>query len=255
MDDKPHNTISGIDPKNFRCCICFHVKTGTVIYGIFIATVQFIVLGLLILASIRPDVLKPVNQQPYDGIVVVQTDQGDFFQDHAEATREQQLVKDNLCTMFGVTLIFLIASISLIYGVGKNRAVYLVPFFGLQVFDFCLTCLTVVGGFTYATNIKQWIHEQRLDHLPGMNHLMCLNSEYLTLLFIMGLLMMLSIKAYLIGMVWSCYKYIQMHVASRSVVREYSVDPDTEQMLLPPRYEDVIKVNPNNPAVTAYVSE
>ena len=30
------------------------------------------------------------------------------------------------------------------------------------------------------------------------------------------------------GMVWSCYRYIQIYVESRNVVREYSVDPDTE---------------------------
>ena len=48
--------------------------------------IQLVFLGLLILASIRPDVLKPDdNQQPFDGIVVVQTDQGDIFEDFAAA--------------------------------------------------------------------------------------------------------------------------------------------------------------------------
>ncbi|GFO36632.1 lysosomal-associated transmembrane protein 4a [Plakobranchus ocellatus] len=217
MDKKRQNAISGIDPENFKCCICCDVKTGTVVYGSFNAAVQFIALCLLILASIRSD----------DGTVVMQTDQGDFFQNHPEAAREQQFGKALTYSFsIGFILICLIASVSLLYGVGKNRAAYLMPFFGLQVFDFCLT--VVFAGFTYTTNIKQWIHEQRL--------------VILTLLFIVVLLIILSIKAYLIRMVWLCYKYIQKHVASRG----YSVDPDAEQMLLPPGEEVVIKVNPNN---------
>ncbi|GFR94949.1 lysosomal-associated transmembrane protein 4A [Elysia marginata] len=254
---KPLTPVSGIDPKAFRCCLCCHVKTGTIIYGILVAVVQLVFLGLLILASIRPDVLKPTdNQQPFDGIVVVQTDDGDIFEDFAaESAKQEQFTKDNLSLIFGVILICLIASVSLIYGVARNRAVYLLPFFGIQVFDFCLTCLSVVEVVAYATNIKKWIHEQKLDDFPGMNHLMCLDQDYLTLLFVLGIIMVVSIQAYLINMVWHCYKYIQMHVASRSVVREYSVDPDIEQMLLPPRYEDAIKVSASGPAPPAYASE
>ncbi|KAK3777564.1 hypothetical protein RRG08_021684 [Elysia crispata] len=254
---KPNGPASGLDSKAFRCCLCCHVKTGTIIYGIIVALAQLIFLGLLVLASIRPDVLKPAdNQQPFDGIVVVQTDQGDIFEDFAaaESEKQHQFTSDNLSLMFVVVLICLIASMSLIYGVARNQAVYLLPFFGIQVFDFCLTCLSVVEVIAYATNIKQWIHKQRLDDFPGMSHLMCLDQDYLTLLFILGILLVISIQAYLIGMVWSCYKYIQLHVASRSVVREYSVDPDIEQMLLPPRYEDAIKVT-NGPAPPAYASE
>ena len=37
---------------------------------------------------------------------------------------------------------------------------YLMPFFCLQVFDFCLTCLTIVGYFSYVPNIKRWIEVQ-----------------------------------------------------------------------------------------------
>lgn len=254
---KPLAPISGLDPKAFRCCFCCHVKTGTIIFGIVVAIVQLLLLGLLILSQIRPDVLKPEeNRQPFDGIVVVQTDNGDIFEDFAtESAKQEQVTKDNLSLIFGVTLICLIASISLVYGAARNRALYLLPFFGIQVFDFCLTCLSVVEVIAYATNIKQWIHEQKLDDFPGMNHLMCLDQDYLTLLFILGIIMVISVQSYLISMVWACYKYIQMHVASRSVVREYSVDPDIEQMLLPPRYEDAIKVSPNGPAPPAYVSE
>ena len=44
----------------------------------------------------------------------------------------------------------------------QSRPGYLIPFFCLQVFDFCLTCLTVVGYMSYAPNVKLWIIEQGL---------------------------------------------------------------------------------------------
>ncbi|XP_059149421.1 lysosomal-associated transmembrane protein 4A-like [Physella acuta] len=245
---------AGVDPRSFRCCFCCHVKTGTLFYGIVIALIHVVFLGFLVLAAIHPDILVPDNQQPYDGIIVVQTENGNFIQNFGNQAGKQQISKDNLCVMFGITLVCLVSTIALVYGVARNLASYLMPFFCLQVFDFCLSCLTVVGCFTYAPNIKQWIHDQGLENLPFMNRLMCLDSDYLMLLFVTCLILVLSVKAYLIGMVWSCYKYIQYHVASRSVVREYSVDPDTE-MLLPPCYEEAIKVPSTYPQPPAYNSQ
>lgn len=40
--------------------------------------------------------------------------------------------------------------------------------------------------------------------------------------------MIYIIKAYLIGVIWACYKYLQMSLVNRDVVREYTVDPDSE---------------------------
>lgn len=247
---KPTETLHmpGVDPRSFRCCLCFHVKTGTLIYGVFIAFAHIIVLGLLVFAAIHPDVLVPQSEPHYDGIDV-QTESG--ISHSFELPARQRFTKDNLCVLFGISLVFFVSTLALIYGVARNLASYLMPFFCLQVFDFCLSCLTVVGCFTYAPNIKQWIHDQNLEHYPGVDHLMTLDSDYLMLLFVTLLILFLSVKAYLIGMVWSCYKYIQLHVASRSVVREYSIDPDTE-MLLPPKYEDAIKISNTGPQPPAY---
>ena len=37
---------------------------------------------------------------------------------------------------------------------------YLLPFFCLQVFDFVVTSLSVIGYFSYAPNIRLWIMKQ-----------------------------------------------------------------------------------------------
>ncbi|KAJ8305264.1 hypothetical protein KUTeg_015809 [Tegillarca granosa] len=122
----------------------------------------------------------------------------------------------------------------------RSRPGYLMPFFCLQVFDFCLSCLTVVGYFSYAPNIKDWFRQQGLGCYPGMDSILRMDGEWLMLLCLLVLVLFLSLKAYLIGVVWACYKYLQLRNLNRSVVREYTVDPDTE-MLLPPKYEDAIK--------------
>ncbi|XP_055885000.1 lysosomal-associated transmembrane protein 4A-like [Biomphalaria glabrata] len=252
---KQSSQLPGVDPRSFRCCLCCHVKTGTLFYGILIGLVHLVFLGFLIFATIRPDILVPNSyQQPYDGIIVVQAENGNFIPNFSDEQFKQPISKDNLCVMFGITLVCLISTVALVYGVARNLASYLMPFFCLQVFDFCLSCLTVVGCFTYAPNVKKWMEDQGLQNVPLMNRLMCLDSDYLMLLFVTCLILVLSIKAYLIGMVWSCYKFIQLHVASRSVVREYAVDPDTE-MLLPPCYEEAIKVPSNYPQPPAYSSQ
>ncbi|XP_005107486.1 lysosomal-associated transmembrane protein 4B [Aplysia californica] len=250
---KQSRQISPFDSKAFTCCCCCHVRTGTLIYGIFTVLVHLLLLGLFILAAIHPDVLRSANQQPYDGIVVVQTESGEFFERIGHPSLDERFSKDNLCVAFAMTLAWIMSVLALIYGVARNYASYLMPCFCLQVFDFCLTCLTVVGCFTYAPNIQEWIRQSGLENSPGFKTIECMDRDYVMLLFVTCLIMVLSVKAYLIGMVWSCYKYIQLYVASRSVVREYSVDPDTE-MLLPPRYEDAIKTPDNYPQPPAYTS-
>jgi len=101
----------------------------------------------------------------------------------------------------------------------------------------------VVSSFTFASdaNIHGRLRHWKVEEFPGLKHLHTVDRDFLMLLTVALLFLVLAVKAYLMGMVWSCYRYIQLHVASRSQVREYSVDPDSE-MLLPPKYEDAIKM-------------
>lgn len=36
------------------------------------------------------------------------------------------------------------------------------PFFCVQMFDFCVSCLTVVGYFSYAPDMKLWLCQEGL---------------------------------------------------------------------------------------------
>ncbi|KAJ8305268.1 hypothetical protein KUTeg_015813 [Tegillarca granosa] len=204
------------DQNSFRCCFCCHVRTGTILLGLWHLLAHLFVIGALIFATFHPEVLKERVKCPSSGN------------------------DDDLCVAFVITMCTLTITLFLLYGAIKSRPGYLMPFFCLQVFDFCLSCLTVVGYFSYAPNIKDWFRQQGLGCYPGMDSILRMDGEWLMLLCLLVLVLFLSLKAYLIGVVWACYKYLQLRNLNRSVVREYTVDPDTE-MLLPPKYEDAIK--------------
>ena len=259
---KPHQNPA-LNSKAFTCCFCFHVKTGTLIYAILSVLAHFILLGVIVFAAIHPDVLI-TNKQPEDGIVVGsqgQPDTDDVLLQSYEKLDDQKpsnyrWTKDNMCVAFGMTLAWIMSVLALIYGVVKNQASYLMPCFCIQVFDFCLTCLVVVSSFTFASdaNIHGRLHHWKLEEFPGLKHLHAMDRDFLMLLTVAVLFFVLAVKAYLMGMVWSCYRYIQLHVASRSQVREYAVDPVSE-MLLPPRYEDAIKIPSHVALPPAYNSQ
>lgn len=244
------------DPNAYKCCLCCHVKIGTILYGLFCLMVDIFALGLVVLVSIHPDVLLPQPNQigkgpEFDGILI-----DDLERELKTAQQEaRSFTKEDLCMAYAFALLSIMTAVALLYGVIRSRPGYMVPFFCLHVFLFCLSCLTLVSYFTYAPhfNVKMWIRESGLSKMPGMEHVMDIDSDYLMFFMVTMLILALCVKAYLIGMIWACYKYVQQVVLARSVTREYQVDPDTE-MLLPPRYEDAIKTqaNANQPPPPPY---
>lgn len=238
------------DPNAFRCCFCCHVKVGTIIYGLFCLMVDLLALGFVVLLSIHPDILvpsqaqygKPGSAPEFDGIRI------DALEKELANAREvlRPLTREDLCMAYVVTFLFIMAAIGLLYGVIRSRPSYIIPFFCIHVFFFCMSCLTLVSYFTYAPhfNVKMWMRDSGMDKMPGMEHMMEVDSDYLMFFALTMLILALCVKAYIIGMIWSCYKYVQHVAYARTTTREYRVDPDTE-MLLPPRYEDAIKTEGN----------
>lgn len=151
------------------------------------------------------------------------------------------------------------------------------PFFCLQAFDFCISCLTAVGYLSYMPDIKTWLKNQ--PDVPYKASLMSLPPQTLDCLAVGFFFFVVFAKAYFLGVVWSTYKYLasklspteasndllaslyypmlttsvssaaQSHSSrSGSSSRTYIVDePESEDQmeqgapLLPPKYEDAIK--------------
>lgn len=247
------------DPNAYKCCFCCHVKVGTILYGLVCLMFNIFALGMVILMSIHPDILVPTNQQidsiqgpQFDGIKITNADEFEHMLQDARQV-PHTITKEDVCMAYAITLISLMSAVAMLYGVIRHRPGYMIPFFCLHVFIFCLSCLTLVSYFTYAPhfNVKVWIRDSGLAKMPGMDKMMEIDSDYLMFFTVTMLILALCIKAYLIGMIWACYKYVQQVVVARSVTREYQVDPDTE-MLLPPRYEDAIKTQSAQAPPPAY---
>ncbi|XP_064605834.1 lysosomal-associated transmembrane protein 4A-like [Liolophura sinensis] len=260
----------------YRCCFCCHVRTGTVILGLWRLLTQLLVLTILTVAMIHPEVLKDnmpgsdtsvtaegdnlscrfqyhswFEQRSFTkgkSLVYGQTTAYDFLNMHGKWEIQEKVTlkgsdssRTDLCVAQLLTFCMFIITLLLVYGAARGRPGYLMPFFCIQVFDFCLACLAAVGYFSYMPNVKEWMTCQLPKEFPLRENLLSMDGEWLMLLVVISFVLVLSLKAYLVGVVWSCYRYLQLTQASCSNVREFTVDPDTE-MLLPPKYEDVIKM-------------
>ncbi|CAI9732894.1 lysosomal-associated transmembrane protein 4A-like isoform X2 [Octopus vulgaris] len=244
------------EPNAYRCCFCCHVRTGTIILGLWHLLANLFVMCLLVIATVHPELLKvfrsssPIEFDRY----LLKEDQNNWEPYKNGLFDSIWRSKEDLCVVYAITLCSTTMCVLLIYGAVKNRPGYLIPFFGLQVFDFCLSCLTIVGSSLFTTNIKVWLKEQRLDNCPGFQRLMEMDSDLQMLLIVIFIVVFLLIRAYCLGVIWSCYKYAQLVSAGRNLIREYRVDPDTE-MLLPPSYEDAIKVPLSELAAMSHSSQ
>jgi lysosomal-associated transmembrane protein len=90
----------------------------------------------------------------------------------------------------------------LVHGAIARQPTHLLPFFFLQVFDFIISLLTVVGYMSSTSDIRLWLHTK--------NGSMYVNSTSLTFLLLSISCMVLAFKAYCLGMVWDCYKYLML---------------------------------------------
>lgn len=96
------------------------------------------------------------------------------------------------CITFHFGLPWLVSDFHDIYELPfQNRPGYILPFFCLQVFDFSLSCLSIVGYLSYSPNIKLWLRAQglvsgstQLDYLKILAVLLCPNFEIYTCIFI-----------------------------------------------------------------------
>jgi lysosomal-associated transmembrane protein len=146
----------------------------------------------------------------------------------------------------------------LIYGTIRGISKYITPFFCVQMFDLCLTGLTMLSSFSDLAYVRNWINAQD-NRFPFKQELANLDNDHLTLVTLIIFVAVLSVKAYFIGVVWTCYKYLKLYetMSHNGRTRLYDseeVRPEDTELLLPPKYEDVLMMPPvqDGPAPPAY---
>ncbi|THD19118.1 hypothetical protein D915_010167 [Fasciola hepatica] len=110
-----------------------------------------------------------------------------------------------------VTLFSLLFSIMMLVGTIYTRPYYLLPYCCIQFLDLFVTCLSVVGYYTY---------------LPESGAL-ARSRLWLSLINVIGGIVLLGMKAYLLSMVWLCYKFLIRYRAGSETNSGFSVAADS----------------------------
>ncbi|XP_035667105.1 lysosomal-associated transmembrane protein 4A-like isoform X2 [Branchiostoma floridae] len=211
------------------CCGCLHVRAGAIMIGLLHLVCHL--LGMLILAYLitHPEAMP----------------KGDTWYSLNYNGNDTTRGSDN-CVALAITFFTFTMTLLMLYGAIKHRAGYLLPFFCIQVFDFTVGCLTAIGFVSYMPNIRTFMEQN--PNLPYREELMAMDPQYLLLICMALFFIVMIIKAYFIGVVWGCYKYI----TSRNLM-EVIYCPDTEALLpmTPPSYDTVTKMPPPPPYTPA----
>uniref|UniRef100_A0A1B6LJD2 Lysosomal-associated transmembrane protein 4A n=1 Tax=Graphocephala atropunctata TaxID=36148 RepID=A0A1B6LJD2_9HEMI len=247
--------------EDWKCCFCCHVRTGTIFFGIWHLMLHVLALSVLAVVLRHPELMS------YERAMEVRSDvpgpgptplsELELHHDTAELQLTLGQVPEkpiaiqnhmsgrtiyyqdvNTCVIFTFCT-FMITAL-MVYGAIKGKPIYLLPFFCLQVFDFCLSSLTAVGFLMYMPNVHVLIADS--PRIPYQNELLQLNEQCLSLLVLLTFIIALLVKAYFIGVVWSCYKYLMLRVFPGQRTIHYI---DTESLL--PSYEAAVKKFPTPP--------
>lgn len=220
------------------CCICLDVRVGTMLIGLFLLVVYS---GSLILAS-------SVFAGRHHLYGIDETKQWSFLSDFHDIAHRHS-VDHELVGMVFVCLYFIVVLL-LIYGAALRRSSYMLPFFCLQVFDICLTILVAATTITYAGQIVPKINqiylEQHKEETEYYGHFIRkMSLSRFRLLLVSANLIVLTIKYFMISVVWSFFKYCRSMEDRRSRVE---ATPDymfyqgnMDSMIVLPSYEDAVK--------------
>ncbi|XP_064487232.1 lysosomal-associated transmembrane protein 4A-like isoform X2 [Ornithodoros turicata] len=237
---------------SFRCCFCCHVRTGTVILGIWHLILHVLALAILVSMLLRPELFHKLYGNNASGGTSVATKTSDDFSssisvrfhpgvynhelpDISPGASLSNIRDQDVHVALAITFCTGIITLLLLYGAIWGHANYLMPFFCLQVFDFILSTLTVVGYFSYLPDVRRLVENSR--DLPLQRELLRLDPQWLCTVVMLGFLTCMLLKAYVMGMVWSCYRYLK--IRQEDAVMDLESDSEA---LLPPDYETATKM-------------
>ncbi|CAH8293324.1 unnamed protein product, partial [Schistosoma turkestanicum] len=91
----------------------------------------------------------------------------------------------------------------MVHGAITRQPTHLLPFFFIQVFDLIISLIHILGFMSSTSDIRLIIHTK-----TGPFHI---KSTGLAFIILSISCMMLAFKAYCLGMVWDCYKYLMLN--------------------------------------------
>ncbi|XP_062395526.1 lysosomal-associated transmembrane protein 4B-like [Sardina pilchardus] len=211
------------------CCLCCHVRTGTIILGIWYMLINAVVMLILLTALSDPD---------------------HYHLTSAEIANDLDVMDDShMCIAAAISLLMIMIAGMATYGAYKQHAAWIIPFFCYQVFDFALNTLVAISIIVYPNTIQDYL-QQLPGNFPYKEEIMDMNVclVFIVLLFIGCIL---AFKAYLIACVWNCYRYVTGQGTTDVLV--YVTTNDTT-VLLPPYDDSMMTTVPPKHNPPPYVS-
>ncbi|XP_036371747.1 lysosomal-associated transmembrane protein 4B [Megalops cyprinoides] len=206
------------------CCLCCHVRTGTIILGIWYMLINAVVLLILLTALSDPD-------------------QYHYHMTRVELANNFDVMDDaNICIATAISLLMILICGMATYGAYKQHAAWIIPFFCYQVFDFALNTLVAISVLVYPDTVQDYL-QQLPGNFPYKDEIMSTNNACLVFMVLLFIGCILAFKAYLIGCVWNCYRYVSGRGSTEVLV--YVTTNDTA-VLLPP-YDEIVAVPPKEP--------
>ncbi|BHF60470.1 Lysosomal-associated transmembrane protein 4A [Sparganum proliferum] len=96
----------------------------------------------------------------------------------------------------------------LVHGVISRQPAHLLPFFCLQVFDFVVALICMLGYMSSASSIGHWLRDKINSNPHFKDHPVTMHPTSIALIMISTSCLILAFKAYCIGMVWDCHRYL-----------------------------------------------
>jgi len=223
------------------CCFCFDVRSGVVLIGLFNLVIHSA--GLVMTSSILFHGRKVMVEEKRSTSAYGRLFEGAHYNNFYGTGIVKRSEVDHLLGMMIACLSFLFTAM-LVYGAAARRAVYLLPFFCMQVFDLSLYALASFALLRFSGSIKLALLQnpqfrETVSHLTELQFLVCLIAVCVVILLL---------KVFLMSIVWDCFKYCRDHAKSLSPTIEAQPQEMEfmagDKILVLPSYEDTIKVAP-----------
>ncbi|KAF2362690.1 hypothetical protein FHG87_006554 [Trinorchestia longiramus] len=226
----------------WTCFFCCHVTTGTAFIAIWHVLLHLLTLSLLSVAMLYPGLLQSpdVNSAQLQwrtnyqrervfGIGKEQDMQAvnctqmpcsmaslpssryphiapDFPLALGNLLSSHQLDSEAVSLAMFITVCTLMVTLLLLYALHRRQPSHLMPFFFLQVFDFCITSMTMMSYLTHVSSLREMLHET--PAFPFRDTLLTMRTNCLTFFVLFMFLSVFMMKAYCINIIWRCYKYL-----------------------------------------------
>lgn len=210
------------------CCLCCHVRTGTIILGVWYMLINVVVLTILLTALCDPDKYHLIS---------------------AELANDLDVMDDGntLYIVSAISLLMIIISGMATYGAYKMRPAWIIPFLCYELFDLVLNALVFLSLLFSPGSIQDYV-KQLPDDFPYKEEVADVNIIHLVVTVLLFIGCILIIKFYLILCVWKCYKYVSGWGTTE--ILHYVTTSDTT-VLIPP-YDDSVSVPSTKPPPPYY---